>query len=74
MNFCVCAIVCFLLILFTGLVNLTVLISHNDTSLFLQVQQGMNSGGQLCLDEHNTSRCNSTHAEEKMAAAAARIR
>eukprot|EP00041_Stephanoeca_diplocostata_P017374 m.348682 g.348682 ORF g.348682 m.348682 type:complete len:336 (-) comp20680_c0_seq3:1518-2525(-) len=40
----------------------------------IQVQQGMNSGGQLCLDEHNTSKCNSTHAEEKMAAAAARIR
>ena len=40
----------------------------------VQVQQGMNSDGAFCSDEHDPAKCNATGAEAKMAALAARVR
>eukprot|EP01048_Picozoa_sp_COSAG05_P022963 COSAG05_NODE_4787_length_1373_cov_1.248038_1_plen_357_part_01 len=40
----------------------------------VQVQQGVNSNGTVCSDEHNPAKCNATGAEGKMAALAARVR
>jgi hypothetical protein len=40
----------------------------------VQVQQGMDSGGFSCADEHDPARCNATGAEGKMAVLGAQIR
>ena len=40
----------------------------------VQVQQGMNSDGFVCSNEHDPAKCNSTGAEGKMADLAARVR
>ncbi len=40
----------------------------------VQVQQGMNSNGTICIDEHDPAKCNATGAEAKMAALATRVR